>query len=56
MSNNGIEVSYLDGKSYRIRVRGHEPVVDQPVDAGRPEPPIRPGTTGPTSGRAARAR
>lgn len=34
MSDSGIEVSYMDGESYRIRVRGHELVVDQPVDAG----------------------
>ncbi|GAU69814.1 OsmC-like protein [Streptomyces sp. NBRC 110611] len=33
MSNRRIEVSFTDGEAYRIRVRGHELVVDQPVDA-----------------------
>jgi putative redox protein len=28
-----VEVGYLDGEAYQIRVRGHRVRVDQPVDA-----------------------
>ncbi|ARF53397.1 OsmC family protein [Streptomyces gilvosporeus] len=41
MSSRRIEVSFTYGESYRIRVRGHELVVDQPVEAGG-------GDSGPT--------
>lgn len=35
MSNTGkIDVTFSDGESYRIRLRGHELLVDQPTDAG----------------------
>lgn len=31
---NQMEVSFLDGESYEIMVRGHRIVVDQPAEAG----------------------
>jgi len=33
-TENQMEVSFVDGESYEIAVRGHRVVVDQPADAG----------------------
>jgi uncharacterized OsmC-like protein len=34
MEQNRMEVSFIDGESYEIAVRGHRVRVDQPADAG----------------------
>ena len=33
-AQNQMEVSFVDGESYEIAVRGHRVLVDQPADAG----------------------
>jgi putative redox protein len=34
MDQNRMEVSFIDGESYEIAIRGHRVTVDQPADAG----------------------
>jgi uncharacterized OsmC-like protein len=34
IEQNRMEVSFIDGESYEIAVRGHRVMVDQPADAG----------------------